>query len=73
MKKTSVDYQAAIEQFRKEELIPDNPVCSAGKQSAPPMTDGYVDYQAVVRKWDKQQAGKYTIYTAEHEDEIGAK
>ena len=69
MKNTPIDYQEAIEQFRKEELTPDTPVRSGGKLSAPPMTDGYIDYQAVIKKWDKQQAGKYTIYTMEHEKE----
>jgi len=69
MKGTPVDYLAAIEQFRREELTPDNQIHSDEKRTAPPMIDGCVDYQAAVRKWDKQQAGKYTIYTEEHEKE----
>jgi hypothetical protein len=28
-----------------------------------------VDYQAVAKAWDKKEAGKYTIYTLEQEDE----
>ena len=55
------DYEAALEEFRKEEHTPDNPVRSADKPAAPPMIDGYVDYQAVIAAWDKEQRGLYTI------------
>jgi hypothetical protein len=27
-----------------------------------------VDYQSAARAWDKEEAGKYTIYTVEQED-----
>ena len=64
-----VDYQAALEAYRKEEHKPDNPVRSPEKALSTLMTDGYVDYQAAAKAWDKQQAGKYIIYTVEHEDE----
>jgi hypothetical protein len=63
-----VDYQAALDEFRREEHKPDNPVRSSRKAHNPPMVDGYVDYQAA-KAWDKDQAGKYVIYTVEHEEE----
>ena len=63
------DYLEAIEQFRKEEHTPDNLVRSPGKTWPTPMTEGYVDYQAAAKAWDKKQAGKYVIYTEEHENE----
>ena len=64
-----VDYQAALDEFRREEHKPDNPVRSSRKSHQPPMIDGCVDYQAAAKAWDKEQAGKYVIYTVEHEDE----
>lgn len=64
-----VDYQAALDAFRKEEHTPDNPVHSTGMPSTPPMIKGYINYQAVSKAWDKEQAGKYTIYTVEQEKE----
>lgn len=57
----SIDYKAALEEFRKEEHAPDNPIHSTDKPDAPPMIDGYVDYQAVIAAWDKEQKGLYTI------------
>ena len=53
----SIDYKAALEEFRKEEHAPDNPIHSTDKPDAPPMIDGYVDYQAVIAAWDKEQKG----------------
>ena len=64
-----IDYQAALEAFRKKEHNPDNPVRSPEKILTMPITDGYVDYQAAAKAWDKQQTGKYIIYTEEHEEE----
>lgn len=37
-----VDYQAALDAFRKEELTPDNPIRSADP-SFPSTNDGHVD------------------------------
>ena len=56
-----VDYQAALEAFRKEEHKPDNPVRSPERIFSTPITDVYVDYQAAAKAWDKQQAGKYVM------------
>ncbi len=64
-----IDYQAAMDEFRREEHKPYNPVRSSRKSHTPPMIDGCVDYQAAAKAWDKDQAGKYVIYTVEHEDE----
>ena len=64
-----IDYQAALDAFRKEEHTPDNPVRNTGVPVSPPMIDGCVDYQAAAKAWDKGQAGKHVIYTEEHEDE----
>jgi len=66
----SVDYQATLERFRKEEHIPENPVHGSALPEKPVLIDGYVDYQAAARAWDKEEAGKYTIYTTEQEDEL---
>ena len=57
-----IDYQAALDAFRKEEHAPDNPVRSADDLSSPPMIDGYVDYQAMIKAWDKEQEGLYKIH-----------
>ena len=65
-----IDYQAALNQFRKTENAPDNPVRSTGMPSSPPMNEGYVDYQAAAKAWDKEEAGKYTIYTVEQEGSL---
>ena len=56
-----IDYQAALDAFRKEEHTPDNPVRSTGDPTFPPMINGYVDYQAMIKKWDKEQEDKYII------------
>lgn len=62
-----VDYQAALDRFRKEEHAPANPVHESALPEKPPLKDGYVDYQAAAKAWDKEEAGKYTIYTMEQE------
>ena len=49
--------------------VPENPVHSSTMPFQPARIDGYVDYLAAVKAWDKDQAGKYVIYTEEHEDE----
>ena len=61
-KENPVDYQTALEAFRKEEHTPDNPIRSPDKPTAPPMIDGFVDYQAAIKAWDKEQSGKYKIH-----------
>ena len=57
-----IDYQAALDQFRKAENAPDNPVRSMDQPSSPPLIDGYVDYQAMIKAWDKEQEGMYKIH-----------
>ena len=64
-----IDYQTALEQFRKEEHAPDHPVRSPDRVASLPMMNGFVDYQAAVRAWDRAQAGKYVMYNAEQKDE----
>lgn len=61
MKSQPIDYQSALDAFRKEEHTPDNPVRSADLPASPPMINGYVDYQAAIKVWDKEQKGKYKI------------
>lgn len=56
-----IDYQAALDAFRKEKHAPDNAILSIGDPSFPPMINGYVDYQAMIKKWDKEQEDKYII------------
>ena len=58
----TIDYQAAVEQFRKEEHLPDNPVRDQENAVEPSWIDGYVDYQAAIKAWDKAQNGKYIIF-----------
>ncbi len=55
------DYEATLEEFRQKEHAPDNPIHSTDKPDVLPMIDGYVDYQAVIAAWDKEQKGLYTI------------
>ena len=64
----SVDYQAALDRFRKEEHMPTNPVHGSALPEKPPLNDGYVDYVAAAKAWDKAEAGKYTIYHMGQED-----
>ena len=40
---------------------PDNPVRSADLPASPPMTDGYVDYQAMIKAWDREQENLHRI------------
>ena len=61
MTNTPIDYQSALDAFRKEENTPDNPVRSADSTASVYITDSIVDYEAVSRAWDKEQAGKYKI------------
>ena len=67
MQNTPIDYQSALDAFRKEERAPENQVHSP--DDIRPLADKPVDYLAVSRAWEKMQAGKYTIYTTEQEDE----
>lgn len=57
-----IDYQAIADQFRKIENAPDNPVRSIDQLTSVPMIDGYVDYQTMVKEWDKEQEGLYKIH-----------
>ena len=57
-----IDYQSALDAFRKEEHAPDNPVHSADLPASPPMINGYVGYQAAIKAWDDEQEGKYKIH-----------
>jgi len=61
MPDTTIDYQAALDAFRREEHTPDNPVRSPDRPVSPPMIDGYVDYQAMIKAWDRKQKGLYRI------------
>ncbi len=62
-----VDYQAALDTFRKEEHKPDNPVSGSAAPVPPPVINGAVDYITASKTWDKTQAGKSVIYTEVHE------
>ena len=61
------DYLAALEELRQNELEQKNQIHSP--DDIRPLADKPVDYLAVSRAWEKMQAGKYTIYTTEQEDE----
>ena len=57
-----IDYQAALDAFRREEHTPDNPVRSADTPVSPPMTNGCVDYEAASKAWGREQEGKNIIH-----------
>ena len=61
-KETPIDYQEALDAFRKEEHAQQNPICSTGEHPASLMTDGFVDYEAASKAWDKEQEGLYKIH-----------
>lgn len=62
-----VDYLAVIEQFRQEEQTEKHQIHAP--DFIPARSDEPVDYLAASKAWDKGQAGKYVIYTEEHENE----
>ena len=62
-----VDYQAALDQYRKEEHAPANPVHGSALPEKPPLTDGYIDYQAVAKAWGKEEAGNYLMISSERQ------
>ena len=60
-KEQVIDYQAALDEFRRNEHEPDNPVQSSGMPEKTPMIEGYVDYLAAVKAWDKIRPDDTTI------------
>ena len=62
-----VNYLAAIEQLQQEEQSDKHKIHAPDFIPARP--DKPVDYLAASKAWEKAQAGKYTIYTTEQEDE----
>ena len=61
MPDSPIDYQSALDAFRREEHAPDNPVRISALPVSPPLTGGCVDYRAVIKAWDKEQKGKYIV------------
>ena len=64
---TPVDYLAAIGQIRQEEMTEKHQIHAPDFIPARP--EEPVDYLAASKAWEKAQAGKFTIYTTEQEDE----
>ena len=62
-----VDYLAAIGQIQQEEQTEKHQIHDP--DFIPARSEEPVDYLAVSKAWEKAQAGKYTIYTTEQEDE----
>ena len=62
-----VDYLVAIEQLRQEEQAERHQIHDPN--FSPVHSEKPVDYLAASKAWDKVQAGKYTIYTTEQEEE----
>ena len=62
-----VDYLTAIEQLWQEEQSGKNQIHAP--EFIPTPSEEPVDYLAASKAWEKAQAGKYTIYTTEQEDE----
>lgn len=58
-----VDYQAAIDQFRKSELDPETTVQAPFIQ---PKMNKCVDYEAIVKAWDKQITASEKIHHKEN-------
>ena len=56
-----IDYQAALDDYRREEHRPVAPVHSGNSRLSPPLIDGFVDYLAVTKAWEKEQEGLYKI------------
>ena len=56
-----IDYQAALDEFRRNEHEPDNPVQSSGLPERPPLVEGYVDYLSAVKAWDKEPVRQNAI------------
>lgn len=61
-KENLINYQAVLKQYQKQGHDPDNSILNPDKHTIPPMIDGYVDYQAAIKAWDKEQAGMYKIH-----------
>ena len=61
------NYLATIEHFRQEELSDRNQIHAP--EFIPSNSKEPVDYLAASKAWELAQAGKYTIYTTEQEDE----
>lgn len=62
-----VDYLAAIGQIQQEEQTDKHQIHAP--DFIPARSEEPVDYLAASKAWEKAQAGKYTIYTTEQEDE----
>ena len=56
-----IDYQVALDDYRREEHRPVAPVHSSDSRLSPPMIDGFVDYEVVMKAWEKKQEGLYKI------------
>lgn len=56
-----IDYQAAMDQFQRNEFEPDTPIQSSSMPEDPPLADGYVDYLAAVKAWDAARPEGLTI------------
>ena len=54
-----VDYLAAIESLRQDEIAEKHQIYDADRI---PMADGPVDYLAITKAWDELQTGKYVIH-----------
>ena len=67
MQSKPVDYLAAIDQLRQEEQTEKHQIHAP--DFIPAHSEEPVDYLAASKAWEKAQAGKYIIYTVEHEDE----
>lgn len=61
-KDTAIDYQAALDAYRREEHTSDDNVHSTDQPVSPPMTDGVVDYEVATKIWDKGQKDLYIVH-----------
>ena len=62
-----IDYLAVIERHWQEEQIEKHQIHAP--DFIPTPQEEPVDYLAISKAWDKEQAGQYTIYTVEQENE----
>ena len=58
------DYNKSKETKNHEEA---NPVHGSALPEKLPLKDGYVDYQAVAKAWDKEEAGNYLMISSERQ------
>lgn len=66
-KNRPVDYLAAMKQLRQKDETEKHQIHAP--DFIPIHSEKPVDYLAISKAWDKEQAGQYTIYTVDQQNE----